>query len=1456
TVFPTPTVDFTASSTNVCPDQAVTFTYTGNASSSGTPTFSWVFGNNATPATGSTSPATTSYSAAGQYNVTLSVTNSNSCYYSLTKKLYITVKEKPIVNFTASQTDFCTDTATVLFTPNITGGAPGPYVYAWNLDIPGSATSSATSPIHTYMGPAPKQYSVKLTVSSSNGCDGSVTKSNYVRLHKPQAGFTGPSDACVFTPVNFTNASPTTGASHTWDFGDNTGQLVALNGSHIYSAAGTYTVKVYTSIGGCVDSAMRTIIIHPQPSASIKQVPDSVCPAPQVICFKTVPAMSGYQWSIQDSFGLSTSTSSNPCHTYTTNGEFPVDLVITDANGCMDTIFKTVKIYELNIEARVNTHYARPPAYADSGCVPFFASFSVNLYRENKIPYPYGVKSYQWDFGDGGTSTSKNPTHTYTNIGHFRVLVTIETQNGCTIKDSLYIKTGYLHVVDSFEVSDTLICPRTWVKFVARARRDTSIYVKSYDTLKYHWNFGDSTKAVVVGDSVKWHFYQGGPPCIDSFTVKLYVSHNGCISGTKVEEHFVIKEPPCADFGFMLDSCDNRLRVRFINRSQSYSSSKWFFGDNDTSTLDNPVHIYPTKGKYLVTLIVHNDSTHCNDTMRQMIFFGDNPPEVVANKTELCVGDSVLFFAFLKEDTSFALFDWYLNGVKVSAQIDNYKKVFNQPGQYTIMVTTTNVHTNCIDTLIKNAWITVGGPTAGFVTDKTHLCNPDTVRFTDTSFAGAGTSIVRRTWYWGRSPGDTLTISGVSRTVLYDSTGDYDNGLVVVDNLGCADTVFRSQYIHVLKPDAAFNVQSPLCVGAEAKFFNGSTNAVKFRWNFGDGGIDTVNSDPTHIYNAMGTFNAQLVVTDTFGCKDTTALIPVETTKPIANFTLSDSMSVCAPLIVNFDGTVSLREKRYEWHFDDGSSPGYKKTHTVVFNDVKEYHVKLIVTDSLGCKDSITKPIQVLGYAGAFSYDPISGCTPLTVNFTSKVKGSIPTIIWDFGDGNTLLGSYQQLKVSHTYNTPGRYLPRMIFNNGLGCKVGSAGLDTILVDGVIADFETGPACQYSQVEFINKTWSEVTPIKTTNWTFHDGSFSALRNPKRNYGPPGTYKVKLVVTNTQGCIDSIEKNITINVPIEVSAGGDTIICLKDSAQLFPNGGVSYLWSPAATLSCTQCNNPFAFPQKKTVYTVISTDVNGCHDTGRTVVDIKTHVTSIVGEGAKICEGETTKLSVSGARTYLWSPGAYLDNVKSPAPSANPTKTTQFMVVAYEGSCIPDTNYVEVLVHPKPTVNVRGEKTIIAGTSADLLASGDNIVRFLWSPANTLSCADCANPIASPFKNTVYKVKVFTLYDCVDSADVKIMVLCDNSQLYIPNTFTPNGDGMNDIFMVRGSGISTLKSFRVYNRWGELLFERLNANVNDQTAGWDGTFNGAQLPPDVYVYMVEAYCENGDLLKTKGDITIIR
>jgi len=198
----------------------------------------------------------------------------------------------------------------------------------------------------------------------------------------------------------------------------------------------------------------------------------------------------------------------------------------------------------------------------------------------------------------------------------------------------------------------------------------------------------------------------------------------------------------------------------------------------------------------------------------------------------------------------------------------------------------------------------------------------------------------------------------------------------------------------------------------------------------------------------------------------------------------------------------------------------------------------------------------------------------------------------------------------------------------------------------------------------------------------------------------------------------------------------------------------------------------------------------------------------------------------------------------------------MIIAQLGGCIPDTNYVNLIIHPLPTVNAGPDQRVLAGVPAQLNATGTFIDNYIWSPSRTLNCDTCASPIANMIITTTYTVDVESQYGCKAYDSVKVEVYCDESQMFVPNSFTPNGDGQNDVFYPRGTGVSIIKTFRVYNRWGELLFERTNIQVNDVSNAWDGSFNGSTPRPDVYVYVIEATCGTGQPINLKGDVTIIR
>lgn len=150
------------------------------------------------------------------------------------------------------------------------------------------------------------------------------------------------------------------------------------------------------------------------------------------------------------------------------------------------------------------------------------------------------------------------------------------------------------------------------------------------------------------------------------------------------------------------------------------------------------------------------------------------------------------------------------------------------------------------------------------------------------------------------------------------------------------------------------------------------------------------------------------------------------------------------------------------------------------------------------------------------------------------------------------------------------------------------------------------------------------------------------------------------------------------------------------------------------------------------------------------------------------------------------------------------------------------------------------------------------QFLWTPADNIACNDaiCASPVVTVKNNVCYTVKASNIYGCSGSDTICINTYCKNAQVFIPNAFTPRGLAVNSRFMVRASGIASIRSFRVFNRWGKVVFERNNFSPNDPAYGWDGNVNGKPADMGVYVYTVQVICENGTPYFYKGNVTLLQ
>ncbi len=1424
TVHDTPTVNFNATPVNGCPPLNVNFSNSSTSGAGGgANTYTWYFGP--PPSSTATNPSF-SYGTPGTYNVSLQAKNQFGCISTKTKPSYISVSAKPTANFTGSPTIACAPPLIVNFAGSATGGQ-SPYTYTWDLGSPPAAAVGPNPPPHTYTG-WPQNYNVKLIVKDVNGCTDSVTKVNYVQVLKVDAAFTGPTNACVGTPLTFTNNSTPQPTSSSWTFGS-AGSSPATSPTFTFHNPGTYNVRLIHNVNGCLDTAYQTVTILPQPVVTFVSKPDSPCPAPQNIQLIPSGSFSAYSWDFGDN--TTPGTTASPFHIYQANGYYTPTLTVTDNNGCKDTVTKTdlVQLHDLKVTITASD---------TQGCVPLPIKFKVedstrtpgNIIR----PYPYDIKSVVWDMGvtPTFTTTTLQPNYTYTNPGKYKPSVIVTTNNGCIAKDTLRVKAGLLPTA-SFTASRTRICNRKTIGFTGTSV-DNCID-------EWIWDYGDGG-----GDTGKLVTHQYNWPGI--YSVRLVVGCNGCYD-TLIKKDYIQVDSPGASFGYASD-CLIRSRKLFKSGSVGWDSLRWSFGDGNTSTVENPAHIYPpVAASYSVRLVTFNNTTGCSDTVINTVPVRYPTLTVVSDDTAICKNDKARFTATLQGINASKYF-WYINNIFYSDSVINYTHQFTNTGIYTIKVAVLD-DDMCTDTATRFNYQLVSKPAAAFSGSPVSGCVPLTVNFTDNSTAFTNTTLVNRYWEFGQPPSQSLP--GATASATYTVGGTYNVKLVVTDNVGCSDSLTKPAYINAYKPVAYFNSKDSACVNEVVAFNNVSVNYDSVFWDFGDNTGIYRNVPATHKYAAPGMYTVKLIARDAYGCRDTMTVVnKVDVSKPHADFTINDTVTAC-PIFNAVYTNTSTGGYTYEWKLGSGNTINNSFHANELFTTPGYYTIRLIVTNKTGCSDTAIKHVNVLGYSGSLSYTPLKGCNPLEVNFNSNIN-NLTNLLWDFNDGVVIPAPPGP--ISHTYTAAGAYVPRLIITDDKGCTAYTIGKDTIKVDEIDADFNSGPACEYSSVEMLDNSKSLFGYTSNWKWTFHDGSVSTQSKPAYQYGAAGTYPVKLLVINNIGCIDSIEKNITINKLPIISAGADTVICLKDSAALYPTGGVTYLWSPATFLRCSACGNTMAAPLTKSQYVVVGTDANGCKNTDSVEISIKTKVTSVAGNGGDICDLDTFQLGAKGARSYVWSPDNTLNAGNIPNPVAKPSVTTSYKVIGYEGSCIPDTDIVNIVVHPRPTVKALGEATIISGTTTVLQSSGTLIKKFLWTPAQSLSCSDCPDPTASPTKTTVYTIKAYTEFGCVDSDAVKVTVLCDESQLFIPNTFTPNGDGQNDVFFPRGDGIDKVKSVRIYNRWGEIVFEKSGISLNDQSSGWDGTFRGNELPPDVFVYLIEVICDGGEIMKLKGDITLIR
>ena len=349
------------------------------------------------------------------------------------------------------------------------------------------------------------------------------------------------------------------------------------------------------------------------------------------------------------------------------------------------------------------------------------------------------------------------------------------------------------------------------------------------------------------------------------------------------------------------------------------------------------------------------------------------------------------------------------------------------------------------------------------------------------------------------------------------------------------------------------------------------------------------------------------------------------------------------------------------------------------------------------------------------------------------------------------------------------------------------------------------------------------------WSTGSTNASVVFKPDSN----STYTIAV----TNGCTKDTSVVIAIRPLPVITLSGNTSVCPGDSVLIKATGGGTYLWSNNSTNDST-----FFAPDSATTYTLHVN--NGClADTSFTITTLPLPVPGI-SQNTSICQGNFVSLSASGGSSYVWNTGQTSDSI-----FVSPPSTTTYTVTISNGSCSA-TDSAKVTVVPFPPVTANGTTTITSGQITPLIVTPGAGDTYLWTPSSSLSCDTCRSPNASPTVTTWYYVTVTDSDGCSTTDSVLVTVKENCGSIYLPNAFSPNNDGYNDVLYVYGDCIKDM-DLNIYDRWGNKVFE--SNNINE---GWDGKYNGQPMNAGTYVYTLTVTDNNNNTTTKKGNITLVR
>ena len=1228
---------------------------------------------------------------------------------------------------------------------------------------------------------------------------------SYLYAQSPIANFTAnPLTVCVGQNVNFTNTSSANGgpalSSYQWDFGDGNA-ATTTNATHAFSTAGTFTITlVATNANGVADAEIKPAYITVNPLPNVNFSANGLgCTVPLTLSFSNSSSQ-GANFSQAWNFGNSQTSSqyAPPSITYNSQGTFQVVLTVTNNNtGCVNSL--TQPIVVSNFQAGITA-----PAV---GCVGQPIAFQDNSTA--------GANAWSWNFGSAGQSNAENPNVTYNSPGTYSVSLTSQnTNSGCSGSTTQQIVVQ-ANTIPSFYANPIANCAPGSIQFFNTTNLSGT----------YVWNFGDGQ--TYTGPNPPAHLYQTS----GLFDVSLtFTSSAGC-SGTKTLQDYIEITPVEAGFYALDTGGCAPFTVQFIDTSYTPSnpivSWQWNFGNGQTYSGQVPPPQTYGVGLYNVSLII-TTASGCTDTIIKTPYvtvgsidsvdFSWDPNITCANTD---VEFESEFYISVPYDSSEISYLWdFSQGISTQ---DDPTFQFSQDTGWVDVTLYVNFR-GCIDSLELDSVLYVLAPIAQFNPNTYLVCNPTslpvTFQFQNTAIEGEDSDSVALHYEWNdNSPNTYFNNSqldlpnGGNTSHAFANYGTYQIEQVVHNyTTGCSDSITLAITISQLQ-SAFLLPDDTICKGDAIGLFNQSTTwsahpVNTWIYTFGNG--QQINNGPNvnYVYPASGTYNINLLVFNSVGCSSTSSQTILVANKPVAGL-LAPSYAGCSPFPVSFTNTSysivnGLPLATFNTTFSDNNTSvtttnvNQAINHTFVGNGV--YTATLTAADINGCvSNPVSVQITLTKPTALISADTVICVLDSSVIASLSTGEAALQYAWSVNGNN--IGSDSLCILDLPSNNNGLFsthLLSLIVTDGNGCN--DTTLQTIYVSqphaaptysfsGAAIDVNGNYSCPPLFCDFTDAS-SSMGTITNWNWSFGNGNNSILQNPDNTLVTSGTFTLSMSVTDEFGCTDDT------TVANYVSIGGPlgTPIWIQDNT-ICAQGALFTIQNPSNidSVSWNLGNGVWVADSLSFPYFYPNT---GTYNPSVTVYDTA---------GCQILYLlDPLTASVSGMNAQINASPVYANinqvvNLTDASTSLNPIATWTWI--------FPDSSNLYFQNTAQSIAFSQGGPQQIG------LVITDNL-------------------------------------GCIDTALITIFV--SDPDIWVPNVFTPNGDGYNDIVTLP---YPSFKSYdiQILNRWGNLVFE-----LKDQTgiAVWDGyDFNGQLHTDGVFFYRLRGEMLGGTLIDKHGFIHLV-